>query len=492
VDSANGSDSNPGTQAAPWKTIAKVNATTLLPGETIAFKAGDVWREQLTIWSNGSVGEPITFTSYGSGPSPVISGANVVSAWTSAASYYASYTTAPSQVFRNGARLNQVSSQSALLTGTWWLDTADSRIYVYDDPSGNTMEASQRTYGVKIGASYITVNGLAITEADNEGVGVFTGSNYVNITNCNISNSYSNGIAVWSATPSISYGVIQGNTVSYSGANGIAISQDASYWTIQNNIVHHNSTNPAINIYTAGINWGNTSVSHITARYNTVYSNGVGQTWNTGFGIHVDEESPDNLIEYNTVYENNDCNILIELSVNNRISYNLAYGSIKACGIGLRGTTDKPVSGTLVYNNTIYGNLASQTWAGGLLVYGDGTAGSFVNNTFENNISVGNGSPQLNAFGGAENGGANGYGNVYAYNDFGPDARTFIRWGSTDYSTIAAWNASSSQVNNLNANPLFTNPSAGIFTLQSGSPAIGAGVYIPGVSTANPPNMGAK
>jgi hypothetical protein len=32
----------------------------------------------------------------------------------------------------------------------------------------------------------------------------------------------------------------------------------------------------------------------------------------------------------------------------------------------------------------------------------------------------------------------------------------------------------------------------GDFTLQAGSPAIGAGVYIPGVSTANPPNIGAK
>jgi hypothetical protein len=37
-----------------------------------------------------------------------------------------------------------------------------------------------------------------------------------------------------------------------------------------------------------------------------------------------------------------------------------------------------------------------------------------------------------------------------------------------------------------------TNPGAGDFTLQVGSPAIGAGVYISGVSTANPPNIGAK
>jgi hypothetical protein len=40
-------------------------------------------------------------------------------------------------------------------------------------------------------------------------------------------------------------------------------------------------------------------------------------------------------------------------------------------------------------------------------------------------------------------------------------------------------------------NPLFTNPDAGDFTLQTGSPAIGSGVYVSGVSTANRPNIGA-
>jgi hypothetical protein len=115
-----------------------------------------------------------------------------------------------------------------------------------------------------------------------------------------------------------------------------------------------------------------------------------------------------------------------------------------------------------------------------------------VNNTFENNVSVGNGSPQLNAFGGAENDGTNGYGNLYAYNDFGPDATGFIKWGTGEYSTLAAWQAASSQGHNLDLSPLFTNPGIGDFTLQPGSPLIGAGVYIQGVSTGSPPNIGAK
>jgi hypothetical protein len=42
------------------------------------------------------------------------------------------------------------------------------------------------------------------------------------------------------------------------------------------------------------------------------------------------------------------------------------------------------------------------------------------------------------------------------------------------------------------ADPLFTNASAGDFTIPINSPAYHSGVYIPGVSTANPPNIGAK
>jgi hypothetical protein len=42
------------------------------------------------------------------------------------------------------------------------------------------------------------------------------------------------------------------------------------------------------------------------------------------------------------------------------------------------------------------------------------------------------------------------------------------------------------------ADPQFRNLAGGDYTPATGSPAIGTGAYIPGVSTANPPNIGAK
>ncbi|WP_167859113.1 golvesin C-terminal-like domain-containing protein [Paenibacillus cymbidii] len=74
VDSADGSDSNAGTSsAAPWKSIAKVNAkTNYQPGDQILFKAGGSWTGSVAIRNSGASGNPIVIGSYGTGPKPII------------------------------------------------------------------------------------------------------------------------------------------------------------------------------------------------------------------------------------------------------------------------------------------------------------------------------------------------------------------------------------------------------------------------------------
>ncbi len=73
---AAGNDSNVGTDTGhPWKTIAKVNGATFLPGDSILFNRGDAWYgTSLTVPSSGSSGSPITFGAYGSGANPIIKG----------------------------------------------------------------------------------------------------------------------------------------------------------------------------------------------------------------------------------------------------------------------------------------------------------------------------------------------------------------------------------------------------------------------------------
>jgi len=60
----NGSDSAPGTQAKPWRTIQKA-ANSVPAGSTVEIRGG-VYRERVVVRVSGAPGAWITFRSYGS------------------------------------------------------------------------------------------------------------------------------------------------------------------------------------------------------------------------------------------------------------------------------------------------------------------------------------------------------------------------------------------------------------------------------------------
>src|ERR1019366_823925 len=168
VDSANGLDSNPGTMAKPWKTIAKVNSTNLTAGQSVGFARGGVWREMLNPGQSGTAQQPITFGAYGSGAQPIISGANTVTGWTQVGGsnlwYAALGSTAPVSAFSDGGFLTPETAQSSMVAGSWYYSQS-GYLYVWEPdgsaPSGHTIEASQRAESVWLGGkSYITLNDL--------------------------------------------------------------------------------------------------------------------------------------------------------------------------------------------------------------------------------------------------------------------------------------------------------------------------------------------
>lgn len=84
VSNSNGNDGETGTfKETAWKTIAKVNAQTFSPGDSILFNKNDIWRETLNIPSSGSSDNYIYFGTYGSGKNPAIYGSEAVYTWTS-------------------------------------------------------------------------------------------------------------------------------------------------------------------------------------------------------------------------------------------------------------------------------------------------------------------------------------------------------------------------------------------------------------------------
>lgn len=71
VNSATGSDGNPGTAAALFQSFYKFAQIAVQPGDTIRFAAGTSYSGYFEFTPSGAAGRPITLTSYGSGPAPV-------------------------------------------------------------------------------------------------------------------------------------------------------------------------------------------------------------------------------------------------------------------------------------------------------------------------------------------------------------------------------------------------------------------------------------
>ncbi len=82
VNSVSGNDRNAGTTPrTAWKTIARVNEASFMPGDNIYLKRGCIWEETLLVSSSGSVDRPVTFSAYGNGDRPLLKCSNRFEDW---------------------------------------------------------------------------------------------------------------------------------------------------------------------------------------------------------------------------------------------------------------------------------------------------------------------------------------------------------------------------------------------------------------------------
>ena len=70
VNAEAGADHNPGTKASPWRTIARVTAQALAPGDHVLFARGMNYVGALVIQASGHAGHSILISAYGTGPAP--------------------------------------------------------------------------------------------------------------------------------------------------------------------------------------------------------------------------------------------------------------------------------------------------------------------------------------------------------------------------------------------------------------------------------------
>jgi hypothetical protein len=421
-----GSDGNPGTLSQPWKTIAKVNSTFFIPGDSILFKRGDTWREQLNVPSSGTSGNPITFGAYGSGDMPKIYGSTQITAWTNESGnlWFATNASDPGLIWfvnQNGstAHGNKESLKTALdAQYDWWWDNSNARIYIYavSNPGSSyvSIEMPTRDFCVTGGKDYITITDLNFafpkqyaivhTKWNSSGVELSTPGWVVKnskFTNCGISLFGPNTIITDNefVGPSPNTGpdgaiIIRGkvasncrvirNTISGYSSRGVWFLDGADSPTASENIIHDIGYTPGTNQEGYCINfdgYGFPITGTVTATKNHVYNC-------LANGIEMENSIGSSVISRNLIH---DCfsGILYMnyaacarypeqrgLNVNGLVDYNIIYHNNYAIRID-------DASGINVWNNVLYGGTGS--YPGGLIIFDDGKY--FVNNIdFRNNI----------------------------------------------------------------------------------------------------------
>jgi hypothetical protein len=171
VSSSTGSDNafrDGKSEASAWKTISKVNSKTFLPGDSILFRKGDVWRETLIVPSSGNAEHYMFFSSYGKGVNPQILGSERAISWTHwGANIWRSEMSFidPYRAGRYGAEIFFENKDSTVSWGTrktsigscvaeydWTYSSNNIYIYASTDPSARyrSVEVPQRPNSINL------------------------------------------------------------------------------------------------------------------------------------------------------------------------------------------------------------------------------------------------------------------------------------------------------------------------------------------------------
>ncbi|MFH1931761.1 MAG: right-handed parallel beta-helix repeat-containing protein [Pseudomonadota bacterium] len=493
VNASNGNNNNDGlSPSTAWKTIAKVNSSNFQPGDYILFKRGEIWREQLIVRSSGNSGNPISFEAYGSGDKPVINGTDLISGWISLQPnvWKATYSKQPIQVFFDGVRGKKESSISTLNSENVWYWESNI-LYVYNTSGPPTLytspgvEADRDQNGIEIfGQDWIVIKDIH-AYAGRHGFLVGYDSDNITIDSVHASYNYRRGIFIYqyfTSDNNCDTGIVKNSEVEWQGGIGISVVGKTPNWTLQNNAVHHTCSLDIDNFWhyqTAGINAFGEDVTNLLVEKNHCYENNPAHLMGPrGAGIWMDTVGDGLIVRMNDVHSNHLVGILIEVTSNAQIYYNISYKNIgeKSCsGLTIIGRPDVVANGNKIYNNVCYGNDPY-----GIRIDSSGDAYNIIsNNIVKNNISVGNTLRNLVARNGGNNDGSRGSSNVYKYNCFGVDSTGFIEWALGNvHNTYDTWEAVYEASNSVRADPRFTNDSNNDYSLQEDSPCIDAGADV--------------
>jgi hypothetical protein len=250
VDGTTGSDTNPGTQSKPLKTVGAAVSMAITNnhnsiGTKITIEAG-TYRESISMsHSSKDTSLPITIEAAMNG-TVILSGATVYTGFSEYSQNHSIYTTSwtnnwgtcpqqsgscPSQqeitmrqelVAVNGTVLTQVLSLTQMQQGTFYVDESANLLYLWPatgtDMGTATVEAGNSASLLSINhKSYIVVRGLTFQYANT----------------CHASAA----VAVSGASTNILFDT---DTFQWNNGQGLSISTPATYFTVENSVALHN------------------------------------------------------------------------------------------------------------------------------------------------------------------------------------------------------------------------------------------------------------
>ncbi|GBF75734.1 hypothetical protein PA598K_04162 [Paenibacillus sp. 598K] len=479
VDALGGDDDDDGrTPESAWQSLSPVNERTFKPGDRILLKTGGIWSGQLSPKGSGTAEHPITLSSYGTGPKPIINGGGLAggtvylrnqSHWIIQNLEITNYASERGDVFREGIFIENAGAGT--LSGIRISDN-----YVHD-VSGSFRYA---------GGDPHAFGGIAVY-AGGAGTDRFDG---VLIEGNTVERVGRTGIVVWDQVwNGVGYAseqvVIRQNYVKESDSDGILT------FGVDGGLIEHNVVEGA-GVYsepgqfngTAAI-WptrGKNNIVQFNEAFNTYKPEGDGQ------GFNLDIDTRDSIVQYNYSHDNAGGFILFvdatntpgtEIgSTNNIVRYNISQNDAKHAFTFAGGVS----AGTQIYNNTVY--LGANSNAKIIDHEWDDAGDVNAPYTFKNNLIYNLGSGGYNL---------PGTGGVFDSNLF---------YGNHPTSEPA-------DPNKVTANPLLVYQggaaegwsSVSGYQLRDGSPALGAGTVLPNnggrdywgnaVSPTGAPNIGA-
>jgi len=412
----------------PWKTIDKINATSLRPGDTVALEGGSHFTGNLVLRQSGTVALPIQVASY---PTPGGNQAEILAG--------------------DGDGITIENAEHVRVSNIKVTGSGINSNHGYGIRLSRTVSGSRRLNSIyldHVETSGFRMAGITMNAAPHVSVGY----NDIRITHSNI---YGNGYAgVWmgGCAASGSHGIYCFDNV-YAGHNlihdnpGIDIDEQTGngifFKDVNGGVIEHclAYNNGALNKHAGGGPVGIWAIfsNNVTIQYNESHHNRTRA--NDGDGFDLDGGVTNSRVQYNYSHDNDGAGYLLwdwhdaRQSRNNVVRYNISQNDGRAGffgGIHLGTSGPGRMADVQIYGNTVY--------AGARTDAAFGIDGHVSNVRVHNNIFVASSGTKIVRFRGGEAG-------VWMQgNDYWDMGLAFqVLWGGHRYGSLASWRAGTGQ-----------------------------------------------